>query len=150
MDDQEIVDKFGVAMKETYNSYLYKLVILGIIDPPNYNTMTHMRDLINYKIPFNESEYPDLTKLIRMSLYASYLSVLTEKSLIDFQIYKTNSLDGIVLYSKNSGIYFYNMKKNVIIYDHINKYWYYQMNGTNCYKTEDFFTMFDDLLELLQ
>lgn len=149
--DIQLIDKSGVHMTETYNSYLYKLVVLGIIDPSNHNNMTRMRDLIKYKIPFNESKYPNLTNLVHMNLYASYLSVLTEKSLIDFQIYKTNSLDDVLLYSKSSsGIYFYNMKKNIIIYDHINNYWYYQMNGTNCYKTDDFFTMFDDLLELLQ
>ena len=144
--DVNLVDKNGIAIKETYNSYLFKIVVMGLL----CSNMTHMKDLMEYKIPFDESKYPDLTKLIRMSVYASFLSVLTEQSQIDFNIYKTNSLDDIILISKEKNVFLYNMKKNVILYDHINDIWYYQMNGTKCYKTKDFFTMFDDLLDLLK
>ena len=86
-EDELLTDKKDEPMKLTYNSYLHKVVVSGIIDPLNSHTMTYMRDLLNYKIHFNETKYPDLAKLIQMSLYASFLSVLTEKSLINFEIY---------------------------------------------------------------
>ena len=147
--DVAIKNESGENLKGTYNAYLYKIIVNGIIDPINHNSMTLMKDLTKYKIPFDESRYPELAKVAHMSLFASYLSVLSEQSLVDFQIYKTNALDDILLHSENNEIFFYNMKKNVIIYDHVNKFWYYQMDGKNCYYSDDFFDMFDDLLDLM-
>ena len=144
-NDLVLVDKNGIAINETYNSFLFHILVHRLLS----NNTTRIKDLMDYKIPFDESKYPELTKLIPLSIYANFLSELTEQCQINFEIYKSNALDSIILISDSKDTFFYNMRKNVIIYDHINGFWYYQMNGTKCYKTKDFFTMFDDLLELV-
>ena len=147
--DEELTGKDDTNLRETINSYLYKVVVMGMVDPVNQHKMISMRDLINYQVPFDESRYPRLAALTHMALCASFLSVLTMKTSIMFRIFRTDSLEDVMLYSDKTHDYFYNMRQDVLIYNHLKRTWYYQLHGADCYWTDNFFCMFDDLLTTL-